>query len=850
MLGSIHKKIGDQLFLLLSLLVILLFFPFAYSTWSLFIEYGEFAAEVNEKSIKKQVYAYIDASARENALTYDNYFEKIRVTASLMAIEAARIYDNITGCAKRSAVPPLQLNPENNFYQTPFSVEISTVYWGQPVLTPYIQTELAALTELDPLLKRVKQELPETLATHMISTSGIGRYYTLNKSAKETVLHLPPRDVFDLRDGAPVTIFTSGEADLQTAHWTPPYKDDIVEGLMITASGPIVTSHNEFMGIAGIDLPLENVNNALLKIDTKLHDQSGQTVFTFLLDEKGRIISFPQPYQEVFGLDMDISHFKDSADIVHFSFKTSTNPKVRELTDEILGGGDSIHTLTLNDDIYIVSTHKMATIGWYFGLVTSEKGMLQSVAATNSALQQTLAALKKKYLLIGLFGLLLLGLFILYVRKRYITPIEKLSRNAASIAKGDFAIEINWNRSDELGELGSSLDNMVRALSRADALHKTYEATLEKQIYERTMALSAKNHEQVALIERLNAESERLKDMSLALAENRDQMRAVTEHSLVGLCILRDERPLYCNAGLSRLTGYSIEEMRAFASFRQVVHPENMAIIEQEIQKRMAGEAGSPYQIQLVRKDGSTRHVLVEGKRIPWEGSLALIVTLVDVTQLKEVEQQLREKELVLQKSLSEKEILLQEVYHRTKNNMLVIISLLDLQMGDIQDEQARKIFKETENRIRSMSLIHENLYANKNIANIDLQQYVRGVAENLIDSMTVDSGIKLKIDCEPMELSLEKAMPLGLIINEIITNSVQHAFPESKKGIVYITLKGSEGIVELRIGDNGIGMQSRTQLSHSFGTQLITNLIEMQLQGSVEVLNGNGTHYHIQFAV
>ena len=228
-----------------------------------------------------------------------------------------------------------------------------------------------------------------------------------------------------------------------------------------------------------------------------------------------------------------------------------------------------------------------------------------------------------------------------------------------------------------------------------------------------------------------------------------------------------------------------------------------------------------------------------------------MLVTIVDISHSKSIEKKLITNEANLQRSLEEKEILLKEVYHRTKNNMLVIISLLNLQMDEIEDKKAIFLLKETENRIRTMSLMHESLYQTTSLADINLAQYLSKIATNLINSMTTGNNFSLELDCKEISISIDKAMPLGLAVNEIITNAIQHAFPNNTGGVIQIKLsQDHKGNIQLNIGDSGVGISQSIdpQNSDSLGSQIIDSLIDKQVKGTYSVIIGVGTTYIITF--
>ena len=211
-----------------------------------------------------------------------------------------------------------------------------------------------------------------------------------------------------------------------------------------------------------------------------------------------------------------------------------------------------------------------------------------------------------------------------------------------------------------------------------------------------------------------------------------------------------------------------------------------------------------------------------------------------------------KQAEEQIKQNLKEKEILLSEIHHRVKNNMQVISSLLKLQSAKIEDKKYVDLFKDSENRIRSMSLIHEKLYQSKDFANVDFNGYVKSIANDLIRSYAVaPDKIRLNTKIEDVSLGLDNAIPCGLIINELISNSLKYAFPKDREGEINIVLRAiNSHEIELTVSDDGIGIPAEMDIreTESLGLQLVQLLAENQLDGKIEVDRDGGTAFRIRF--
>jgi len=200
--------------------------------------------------------------------------------------------------------------------------------------------------------------------------------------------------------------------------------------------------------------------------------------------------------------------------------------------------------------------------------------------------------------------------------------------------------------------------------------------------------------------------------------------------------------------------------------------------------------------------------------------------------------------------SLQEKEVLLKEIHHRVKNNLQIISSLLNLQAGYIEDEKTLEILKAGESRVASMAMIHEQLYLSGDLAKVNFTEYIENLVANLFNSYNVNSeAIALKINVDNVNLKLDAAIHCGLIINELISNSLKYAFPAGKEGEICIDLYRNNNHFILTVSDNGIGFPKDLDFHNtaSLGLQIVTALTN-QLEGTIELNREVGTEFKIMF--
>ena len=194
------------------------------------------------------------------------------------------------------------------------------------------------------------------------------------------------------------------------------------------------------------------------------------------------------------------------------------------------------------------------------------------------------------------------------------------------------------------------------------------------------------------------------------------------------------------------------------------------------------------------------------------------------------------------------------EIHHRVKNNMQIISSLLSLQSRYIKDKNAFEVFKESQNRVKSMAMIHERLYNSKGLAKIDFAGYIKNMVDDLFDSYGVNhDDVKIDISADKIFLNADTAIPVGLIINELVTNSLKYAFPaensDHEETMIYIKFHRNNKNILLVVGDNGIGLPEDLDLQHSetLGLRLVRSLVD-QINGTVELRGNDQTEFRIIF--
>ena len=336
----------------------------------------------------------------------------------------------------------------------------------------------------------------------------------------------------------------------------------------------------------------------------------------------------------------------------------------------------------------------------------------------------------------------------------------------------------------------------------------------------------------------------RRKRIEETLRESEEKFRVLAETSMAGIALYQGENFVYSNPATARIFGCAVEEILemkfwdwAHDNFKEMVRNRGLA--------RLGGEsAPTQYECKVDTKCGEERWVIISVGCIEFKGKPAGIVTFIDITETKRAEEQLRA-------SLSEKEILLKEIHHRVKNNLQVICTLLELQCHYIVDENSRNFFAESQDRIRSMALVHEKLYQTKDFSCVDFAGYINSLTNHLYRSyVTNPEQVSLSAKVGNVSLGIDEAIPCGLIINELVSNSLKHAFPDGRKGDITVSFQADDrGLITLTVADNGAGMPAGLDFreTDSLGLQLV-NMLTKQLRGDINLRTDQGTEFTIHF--
>jgi len=405
-----------------------------------------------------------------------------------------------------------------------------------------------------------------------------------------------------------------------------------------------------------------------------------------------------------------------------------------------------------------------------------------------------------------IMGCVLAITILVYLDRSILFRLSRFSRDITNIGKkGDLSARILVAGEDELSSLAMSINSM---LSRIE----TSQDQLKKSELEFRSLVELANN-------------------SIILAD-------------------RNGKIILWNKSAQRMFGYSEDEILGkpiSILFPEEYHEPYQKVMNNPYNFTNSQNTGVIYESYGFKKDKSK--FILEISHISWEinDEKFYCAIIRDITDNKQAENEIKE-------SLKEKEALLKEIHHRVKNNMQIISSLLSLQSRYIKDKESFGVFKESQNRVKSMAMIHERLYNSKGLSKIDFREYIENLVYDLFYSYGINQNfIKIEINTDDISLNVDTAIPCGLIINELVTNSIKYAFPgeecKHRECKIYVKLHRNNENFLLIVGDNGTGLPEDVDLEHSetLGLRLVRSLVD-QIDGTIELHSNGKTEFKIIF--
>lgn len=300
------------------------------------------------------------------------------------------------------------------------------------------------------------------------------------------------------------------------------------------------------------------------------------------------------------------------------------------------------------------------------------------------------------------------------------------------------------------------------------------------------------------------------------------------------LTLLSDGTILYCNSKFAEMVGLAQDQLTG-RSLLDLVTPTDRLLCAELLATGATGSSKGPITLQAVNGVQRPAQISLRALQNETEADMCAVVT--DLSGPQAVAAQLRA-------ALAEKDLLLREVHHRVKNNLQIVSSLLRLQAENISDERVSAAVHDSQNRIRALALVHEQLYRSESLAHIDIGEYLQNIATSVWRSLSM-RGSSLRLVSEigqSISINIDQAISLGLIVTELVSNCVKHAFPEGMQGgIIKLRVVRDADALQVEVADNGTGMPAQAASSGSLGMQLVHGLCR-QLGATLDIVSDQGT--------
>ncbi len=674
---------------------------------------------------------------------------------------------------------------------------------------------------------------------------------------------------------------------------TEPY---FYEGIFMVSHVSPIFRDGKFVGIGGVDVPLEYVDEVVSKV------RAFDTGYAFMVSNTGVLLSHPTRKDWIGKktlYDFNSKEIANAANDIkkgiggYLEVRDSTTGKTVVMFYEPVRTGNLAFVLVIPKEemlagvfdlrnrlliISAISILFMAALAYMIArsitrpideIVADFKSIAQdAVKGKLDVRADTDVEIDFREIPTGLNEIL----------KAVIVPVRETIRVTNALAEGELKERVNVDVQGEFRELGNTLDKFSETLNRIIDDSNSVLTAFQHNNFKRQILVHGQGDFKLltdgieetrqaldkVTTQRIEAEKALL-DYAREL-EHSNQLKEEMErviHTSPVIVFLWKYEPMwpaeFVSENITRL-GYDVED---FTSNRilygDIVHPEDLEKMVTELNMHVeTGCADYTSEYRILTKSGEVRWVdertVIQRSAT---GEVHLQGIILDITEHKKAEDALLQMEEIRKK----------EIHHRIKNNLQVISTLLYLESGNFTDEGVIEAFRNSQHRVKSMALVHEKLYQSEDMVSVDFADYIKNLADYLFQSYSLDNvKVSLKLDVEKVFLGMDTAVPLGIIINELVSNSLKHAFAREKGGEIYIELRraGSEynertglsGIARnkedkltLIVRDNGRGFPEKLDFRNtiSLGLQLVTTLVD-QIEGDIELDSSRGTGFKISF--
>lgn len=787
-----HSKTGIQFLILFALLFTLSTVSLIYLATSLVDEFGEYSATINEKNIRAQAKVFLSRITHEQTMKYESVFQKIADSSALIASQATILMErrNLYGKMPLNGRDHLSYYSANGMFSNDAHQNTMVLFWGAPHISEETRADLNALSHIDPVLTAVKKNHPESVASYLITESGISRY----SPNVHAVAWMPGTDEYELRNAHWYQKAKPGNNPARVTVWSNVYEDEAGHGLIATAVTPIIGFDMQFLGVSGVDVALSSITNEILgnlKPDPVLQ-MAG--MFSFLIDSEGHIVAFPPEYLALFGLRLDMNRKLAQGDVILNSIFDSRIPQVIQIGKDMILQERHLSGVLLDGKPFLASSHHIPSTGWRLGVVVPESTLLTSVKETRHALDQVVRQITAKFVIVPL--LFLIGSVMViatFAVKYFLKPLHSLTTAATKVKDGDLTMRVDVLRNDEIGILAHTFNNMVEELHQSNIREKEYTLILEQTIEDRTFAIKQKSRAQENTLRLLENEISERKLIADRLRVSEEKYRDIFENCIEGISqTTPDGRLISANPALARLFLYdSVEEF--LSSVTNVPRQLYADPARRDAFIRLLDEKGqvAGFEVQMRRKDGSRFWASLSTRAVKdANGNLQYILgSTEDITERKKAEEIFRQAATIAQEANRAKSEFLAAMSHEIRTPMSAIIGMTQIALDtDLNNKQrgCLEIVQKSSNHL--LALIDNILDFSKIEADkIELQKHIFDLKKILIDTLDILSyqaeqkGLDIACDLSDTPAYLKgDSNRLRQIIVNLVGNAVK--FTEAGK--------------------------------------------------------------------